>query len=172
MATYTQGSRISLANRIWTAVSFLAIAAQLGLVVGFTRGLLVMFFGPVIVAFAKSLEAKPSTSQVLANVFLSLIGLGLIISKFPAIMPSLGGFDKRIPPESDRVLTWYSAVYLVYFTGVMPVYALTAELANHKQGKMVQISRPTCYLGLVAVAVICPGIVLVAISHLGFLPLW
>ena len=161
-----------MVNRVWTAVCLFAIVAQLVVIRGFDIRQVLLFGVPVAVSLLFASREPATRGTVLARLFLSLIGLGLIVAKVPWLFPKLGGMDPRLPPDSDRALTWYCTVYLLYFFFVLPAHVFTAALHQHRQGKPAQLSRVTCYLGLSTAMLVAPGMFWVAIEVFHILPIF
>jgi hypothetical protein len=158
-------------NRLWTACCLFAVVSQLAVIRGFDIRQVLLFGVPVLLALAVASQEATTRGRLLARLFLVLIGLGLVIAKIPWVFPKLGGMDQNLPPESDRALTWYCAVYLLYFSFVLPIHLFSASLRQLKQGKPAQFSAFTCYLGLFASAVVGPGMVCVAVEFFHLLPI-
>ena len=96
-----------MANRVWVAISLFAIVLQLVVIRGFDIRAMLLFCGPVVVALFLTAREPATRGAVLARVFLSLIGLGLVVAKVPWLFPRLGGMAAGLPPASDRALVWY-----------------------------------------------------------------
>ena len=160
-----------MVDRLWIACCLFAIVSQLAVIRGFDIRQVLLFGVPVLLALLIASQEAATRGRILARLFLSLIGLGLIIAKVPWIFPKLGGMDRNLPPDSDRALTWYCAVYLLYFAFVLPIHLFTASLQQLKQGKPAQFSAFTCYLGLFTSAVAGPGMVWLVVESFHFLPI-
>ena len=160
-----------MVNRLWTACCLFAVVSQLVVIRGFDVRQVLLFGVPVFLGLGIARQEAATRGRLLARLFLALIGLGLLIAKIPWVFPKLGGMDQNLPRESDRALTWYCTVYLLYFTFVLPVHLFTATLQQLKQGKPAQFSAFTCYLGLFTSAVLGPGMVWVAIEFFHLLPI-
>ena len=158
-----------MASRLITTVSLFAIVAQLTAIRGFDFGQILLFVAPVLVALLIASGTPVTRGVILARVFLSFIAFGLFISKLPWLFPSLGGVDPKLPRESDRVLAWYGATYLLFYTFLIPLHLFTKSLHQHQLGMQPQFSRPTCYLGLFTVLLLAPGMIWIMVR---FLRLW
>lgn len=163
--------KMTVVNRGITTVSLLAIAAQLTAIRGFDFGQILLFVVPVLFAMLFSNSTPVTRGVILARVFLSLIAFGLFISRLPWLFPDLGGVDPRLPRESDRVLTWYCATYLLFCTFLIPLHLFTHTLNQHRLGMRPQFSRPTCYLGLSTALLLGPGMIWVMIRFLHVWPI-
>jgi hypothetical protein len=53
------------------------------------------------------------------------------------------------------MLTWYSAVYIVWLVAVLPFNSFCGSLRAHWRGQPARFSRPTCYLGLFTASLLC-----------------
>ena len=160
-----------MVNRGITTVSLFAIAAQLTAIRGFDFGQVLLFVAPVLFALLFSNSTPVTRGVILARVFLSLIAFGLFIAKLPWLFPDLGGVDPKLSRESDRVLTWYCATYVLFYTFLMPLHLFTQALKQHQLGLRSQFSRPTCYLGLFTVVLLGPGMIWVMIRFLHIWPI-
>ena len=155
----------------WAGVKALIMAAlNLALLRGVDRGFLILFGLPPCFAAAHTGFSATRGERRVAWAFLVAIGVGAFVSQLPALLPKLGGVDRRLAPEHDRMLTWYAAVYLVFLTGVLPAFLFIRALRKHRVGEPAGFSRFTCYLGLFTVGLMwlgMPGV----LALLGFWPL-
>jgi hypothetical protein len=53
-----------------------------------------------------------------------------------------------VDPITDRTLSWYGIVYIVFLTGICPAVVFPRNLAAHRRGEPARFSRFTCWLGL------------------------
>lgn len=157
--------------RIWTAISLFAIVLQLVAIRGFDFRQVLLFVIPVLMALLISAQSPATRGSRLANLFLSLIGFGLLIAKLPWLFPDLGGLKPNLAPQIDRVLTWYCAVYLLFVSFILPCHLFTDSLHQHQRGNPAQLSRWTCYWGLFTTLILLPGMIWVAIRFLHILPI-
>lgn len=160
-----------MVNRVITTVSLFAIVAQLTAIRGFAFGQILLFVVPVLFALLFSHSTPVTRGVILARVFLSFIAFGLFISRLPWLFPDLGGVDAQLPRDSDRVLTWYCATYLLFYTFLIPLHLFTQSLNQHRMGMQPQFSRPTCYLGLFTAFLLGPGMIWVMIRFLNIWPI-
>ena len=124
-------------------------AVNLSLLRGVDLTTLVFFCGPPGIALC--LQRSPERHvRRMATVFLLLVAAGAVVAPFPALFPKLGGVDRRLPVEADRLLTWYGAAYSVCLLGILPTWAFLRSLVRHRRGEPAALSRPTCYVGLFA----------------------
>ncbi|MEP3479621.1 MAG: hypothetical protein ABJZ55_10270 [Fuerstiella sp.] len=156
---------------VWTAVSFFAIATQLVVLRGFDFRQLLLFVVPVLLALAVSRQEPATRGSLLAQIFLGLIAFGLIIAEIPWLFPNLGGVDPNLPRETDRALTWYVAVYLLFFMTVCPFHLFTDSLSRQHQGRPAQFSKFTCWLGLFTASIMCVGMFAGAFRFFGIWPI-
>lgn len=159
---------LAMANRLLTIFCLFAVVAQLTAIRGFAFGQL-LFVAPVLFALLFSTRTPVTRGVILARLYLSLIAFGLFIANCPWLFPDLGGVDPKLPRESDRVLTWYCAIYLLFCTFLMPLHVFTQALHQERLGMHSQFSRPTCYLGLFTALILTPGTIWILIR---FLHLW
>ncbi|WP_206678777.1 hypothetical protein [Alienimonas chondri] len=158
-------------NHLWTAVAVLAIFPQLVTLRGLDAGALLVFVAPVLVACIVSMHRPATRGVFLANMFLSLLALGLLIAEEPALFPALGGVDKRLPPRSDRILTWYCGVYLIFVCSVVPIHFFVSCLQKRAAGEPAQLHPVICIAGSMTAAVLGLGMVPVLVEVLGFWPM-
>jgi len=151
-------------------VALLVAVVHLILLRGVSVGLLLLFVVPPLAAFLLLHRTTAKGARRLALAFLLLVALGALVAPFPAILPKLGGVDQRLPPESDRLLTWYAVVYLLFFVGILPTYFLMANLRRHWRGEPAAVSRFTCYLGLLPLALLWPVLPVLLGALLGLWP--
>jgi hypothetical protein len=67
-------------NRIWTLVAIVAIIAQYGVIAGFDHASMALFAGPLVIAYSLNLPPYSKAHRPIANLFLTLVGLGNVIS--------------------------------------------------------------------------------------------
>ena len=159
-------------HSIYHGVFALLLAiVHLILLQGVSVGALWLFVLPPLVAVAMLRRSTAKGERRLALVFLFLVALGAAVAPFPDILPKLGGVDRRLPAESDRLLTWYLVVYLLFFVGIMPARFLAANLRRHRRGEPAEISRFTCYLGVLTLALMWPVLPVLLGALLGLWPL-
>jgi hypothetical protein len=130
---------------------------------------LATFVAPPAIAFAIFHRGGTGPRRI-ALAFLILVAAGALVAPLPALFPKLGGVDRGLPVEADRLLTWYLAVYLLFITGVVPVWAFVSSIQLHRAGREAQLSSFTCYLGLATVAILFPGMLLIFAKHMGLWP--
>jgi Na+-driven multidrug efflux pump len=131
---------------------------------------IVLLFGlpPTLAALYTGARSSRGTRRI-AWAFLGAIGLGSLIAPLPQLFPKLGGFA-QLPPEQNRMLTWYVGVYAVWLAVVLPVHVFVGGLRAHGRGEPALLSEFTCSLGLVAVvlfSLVMPGV----LALLGFWPI-
>lgn len=131
---------------------------------------LLLFGLPPLMAFL-FLHSNQIGARRLALGFLLLIAVGACFAPFPGVLPKLGGVDRRLPQEADRLLAWYGAVYLLFALGVVPTWGLISNLRSSRTGMPAMISRFTCYLGLIVIVFMWPGMVVVLAKYLGLWPI-
>ncbi|HZL91328.1 MAG TPA: hypothetical protein VFB96_23375 [Pirellulaceae bacterium] len=134
----------------WHGVLALAIAvAFLIMLRGAKLGIIVLFgLPPTVAALMTGAERASPRTRLVAWTFLAAVGIGAGIAHFPQVFPKLGGFDPQLPRWQDRMLMWYTVVYLFWIQSVVPLHAFTANLQAHQRGDTAQLSQATCYLGL------------------------
>ncbi len=143
----------------WSGISALVVAAlSLVLLRGLDWRTFILFGVPPCFAAARTGLAATRGERRVAWAFLAAIGVGAIVSKFPQLLPNLKGFDRQLDPEHDRMLTWYTAVYLVFAFGVLPAFLFLRALRKHRAGEPAEFSRFTCYMGLFTAGLLCLGI--------------
>jgi hypothetical protein len=154
----------------WHGLFALAVAVgYLVLLRGLEPGIILLFgLPPTFAALFTSARYSPATRRI-AWSFLGAVGLGALVAPLPTFFPNLRGFAGQLGPWQDRMLTWYVAVYLIWLAGVLPVYAFVGNLRAHWKGQPARLSRPTCYLGLLAAALLWVGMTRVLVG-LGFWP--
>ncbi len=160
-----------MASRTWTALSLFAIASQLVALRGLEIGQLLLFVVPVLIALAVSGQESPTRGSRLAKLFLGLIAFGLVIAKIPWLFPNLGGVDANLPRETDRALTWYCTVYLLFFFTIVPFHLFTTSLSGHKRNQPVMFSKFTCWLGIFTASILGFGMFGVAFRFFGVWPI-
>ncbi len=155
----------------WSGISAHVVAAlSLLLLRGLDWRTFILFGVPPCFAAARTGLAATRGERRVAWAFLAAIGVGAIVSKFPQLLPNLKGFDPQLDPEHDRMLTWYTAVYLVFALGVLPAFLFLRALRKHRAGEPAEFSRFTCYMGLFTAGLLClgfPGLLM----FFGFWPL-
>jgi hypothetical protein len=152
-------------------VALLLAAAPLFWLRGLDFGLIVLVGLPPFLAVFFTRRKVPPVTRRIAWTFLVLIGLGALVADSPALFPKLGGFERRLNPWQDRMLTWYGAVYVFWFLVVLPTSLFLGSLRAHREGRPAKVSRPTCYLGLVTTGLLAltyPGV----LGLLGFWPVF
>jgi hypothetical protein len=157
----------------WHGVLALAVAvAFLVMLRGLKPGIILLFgVPPIVAAIITGAERASPRTRLVAWIFLAAVGVGSGIAHFPQVFPKLGGVDPQLPRWQDRMLTWYTAVYLFWFQSVIPMHALTASLQAHQRGETPPLSRPTCYLGLFTSGLLTIGFPAV-LTLLGFWPIF
>ncbi len=138
---------------------------------GVSAGMLLLFVAPPLAALLLLHHATAKGARRLAVAFLLLVSVGAVVAPFPAILPKLGGMDPRLPAESNRLLTWYAVVYLLFFLGIGPTWFLVGNLRRHRRGEPVAISRLTCYLGLLTLVLVWSVLPVFLGALLGLWPL-
>jgi tetratricopeptide (TPR) repeat protein len=154
-------------------VALIVAATILFVLSGLDPRVVVLFAVPPAFA-AVFIRAGSATQRTIAWAFLAMIGIGSVIAHLPMLFPNLGGINPQLANWGDRMLTWYAAVYILWFIGVLPVYAFCSNLAAHKQGRPAWLSPFTCCLGLLTTALVWTGMAVAApiiLKELGFLPL-
>jgi hypothetical protein len=153
--------------------SIALIIAVLSLV--FLRGLgigIILLFGlPPLMAAVSTGRKVSKSSRGVAWTFLAALGIGAFIAHIPRLFPRLGGFDPRLAPWQDRMLTWYSGVYFVWLCLILPIHLFLGSLKAHRRGETAPFSRLTCYLGLIAAGLLWVGLPGV-LALLGFWPVF
>lgn len=104
----------------------------------------------------------------LVAAFLALIFAGTLIAPFPKILPAMGGVDRRLPVEADRLLTWYFAVYIFFFLGLIPIVAFVSQLRRHRHNEPALLSRFTCRFGVLTWLLVLPGVIHLSGGLIGF----
>ena len=150
----------------WAAVMFLLAVLQLLLLRGLSIGAMLLFLFPPTAAFLFHAYADRKGSRVVASVFLTLIGIGVTVARVDWLFPEMGGVDARLPREADRILTWYTSVYLLFVFGLLPLFLFIRSLVDHHRKRPAQFSRPTCVLGLIAALLMAPILPVVCIGLL------
>jgi hypothetical protein len=153
------------------AAALLVAVVHLVLLRGVSVGLLQLFVAPPLAAFLLLQRSTAKGVRRLALAFLLLVALGAVVAPFPAFLPRLGGVDQRLPVESDRLLTWYVAVYLLFFMGILPTCFFVTNLRRHWRGEPATVSRFTCYLGLLPLAMLWPMLPVLLGALLGLWPM-
>ena len=155
----------------WVIQALLVAVLQLILLRGVSGGLVALFLVPPLLALAACQSPAGTIRRRLGTAFLVLVGIGVAVSRLPALLPGLGGVDRGLPRVQDRLLTWYSVVYIVFLIGVVPAVLFTRSLAARRRGEAAPFSRPTCYLGIAAMCILWPAVVPVLGGLLGLWPL-
>ena len=145
--------------------------SQLVLLRGINLGILLLFVFPPLAAFLLIKRSPVNRVRFFARAFLALIAFGAVVATFPAVLPNLGGVDKRLAAESDRLLAWYAVVYLCFFLCVLPTFFLVGNLRRHWRGQPATLSRFTCYLGLLPMLLLWPALPAIVGARLGLWPL-
>ena len=139
------------------------------------RGLdvrIILFFIVPPIAAVRFTGPKHSVStRILAWSFLVTLGIGAGIAHFPQLFPKLGGMNVQLPLWQHRMLSWYGGVYLIFMTSVAPMHAFIVNLRAHRRREPTQLSPVTCYLGLVACALLTMGLPQ-GLGLIGFWPIF
>ncbi len=151
-------------------VALFVAVGRLVLLRGVDARVLLLFIVPPLVAFLILQRATTNGSRRVAMAFLVLVAVGALIEPFPAILPNLGGIDQGLPRGSDRLLTWYAVVYCLFIMGIVPTYFVVANLRCHWRGEPADVSRLTCYLGLLPLVLIWPVLPVMLGALLGLWP--
>ncbi len=152
-------------------VALLVAVFHLILLQGVSVGILLLFVTPPLAALLLLHRATAKGVRRLAVAFLLLVSVGAVVVPFPAILPKLGCVDQRLPAESNRLLTWYSVIYLLFFLGVCPTCCLVGNLRRHRREEPAAVSRLTCYLGLMPLVLLWSVLPVFLGALLGFWPL-
>ncbi len=152
-------------------VALLVAVVHLVQLRGISAGVLLLFAAPPLAALLLLHRATTKGVRRLAVAFLLLVSVGAVVAPFPAILPKLGGLDPRLPAESNRLLTWYCVVYVLFFVGICPTWFLVGNLRRHRRGEPAAVSRLTCYLGLLPLVLVWSVLPVFLGALLGLWPL-
>ena len=156
----------------WTVLAYLLAVGTLISLRGLDLDTLFFFlFPPTFAYIHKNLSDRYST-RLMSALFLSLVGAGVTLASKNHLFPNLGGVDKGLSAEHNRILAWYAAVYLLYVFNVLPVVLFGRGLIDHVRRKPTQFSVFTCVLGLIAALFVGPLMFWVTQEHLGLFPIW
>jgi hypothetical protein len=130
----------------------------------------ILLFGlPPFVAVVALQRGKTAAARRLAAAFLISIGVGVIVAHAPALFPRLQTGFPGLPQVQDRLLSWYTGVYLSFVT-VSPLVIFARDLWVRRRREPVKFSRFTCILGLFTVGLFLLGLPNV-LGLLGFWPI-
>src|SRR6266851_3955007 len=94
---------------LMVAVAFLVLLR------GLNVGIILLFVLPPLFAMLHTRPTFSAATRWVAWAFLGAVGLGSLIAPFPQLFPKLGGVAQQLAPWQDRMLAWYTAVYLLWF---------------------------------------------------------
>ena len=97
----------------------------------------ILFGIPPLVAVLFTRHGKSVTTRSMAWSFLGMVGVGSLIAATPALFPNLGGIDRQLGVHHDRMLSWYTGVYIVWVIGVLPICLFRKCLKDHREGRSV-----------------------------------
>ena len=129
-----------------------------------------LFGAPPFLAVMILRRGETAAGRRLAAAFLIAIGVGGIVAHVPALFPKLHAGFPGLAQAQDRLLSWYTAIYCLFFTTVCPLVLFTRDLRAHRRGEKATFSRFTCILGLFAASLMLigwPGV----LGILGFWPI-
>ncbi|HEV3237020.1 MAG TPA: hypothetical protein VGZ25_08530, partial [Gemmataceae bacterium] len=106
-------------------IALLVAVVSLVLLRGLSLGLVLMFGLPPTVAAFLTQANVSRAGRWIAWSFLAMVGLGSIVARVQPLFPKLGGFAPQLDPWHDRMLSWYAAVYVVWFASVVPITAFS-----------------------------------------------
>jgi hypothetical protein len=155
----------------WTIAAFLAAVLSLFYLRTFDLRVLFFCLFPPLVAFIHKDFSDRKSTRVFSALFLTMIGAGVALAPAKDIFPELGGVAKGLTPEHDRILAWYTVVYLLCVFGGLPAFLFGRGLMDRFRRGSAQFSLFTCILGLVACAVVAPLMFWLCCEHLGLCPL-
>jgi hypothetical protein len=136
-------------------LSLLIATGRLILIQGLSVAVLFLFVAPPLVALLLIHRSQRLGPRLLAHTFLLLLVIGVVVAQFPAVLPKLGGFNRALPIEADRLLSWYSAVYTLFLMGIGPTAYFVSNYLAHRRGEPAELSRLTCVLGLFTMTLVC-----------------
>jgi len=151
-------------------IALLLAVIQLVLLRGLNPAVLVLFGFPPLMAFAAVRHSPHKATRAIGASFLALIALGAVIAHIPAVLPKMGGFDRRLPANVDRLLTWYSCVYLLFLTAVVPTHLFIGSLLQRQSDGQLRFAKFTCVLGLLTVGAVWLVMPVVLGAMLGLWP--
>ncbi len=151
---------------------FLVAVIQLLLIRGLDWRVLWVFAVPPLIAIGHRAFSERTSNRVLATVFLTLVGFGVALGPVRTLFPDLSGVDPELPPTSNRILTWYAIVYMLYVCPVLPLVLFIRALIDHRRKLKAEFSKFTCILGLIATLIVGPGLFTVCSDVLGLLPVY
>ncbi len=126
---------------------FIAVAS-LARLKGLTIGTVIVFGLPPLYAALCTRARFSRKTRLVAWSFLCAIGVGAIVTPVLQRIPNLVPAHPELGPSDFLMILWYGTVYLIWLTGVMPLYVFVGNLRAHKRGLPIQINPAICYLGL------------------------
>jgi len=139
----------------WTIIVFALAVIQLFLIVRQIRVFIVFFFPPLM-AYIFRQNAKSNSTKFVCTCFLSLIAFGVVVGSYPRLFPNLPSMDERLTQRVNRILAWYLFVYLLFLSSVFPFHIFILNLVKHKRNLNPELSKFTCWLGLIATSFVGP----------------
>jgi hypothetical protein len=157
---------------LWSFAMFLVAVIQLFLIRGLDWRVLWVFVVPPLIAIGHRTFSERTSNRVLATVFLTLLGFGVALGPVRTLFPDLSGVDPELPTKTNRILTWYAIVYILYVCSVLPLVLFIRALIDHRRKLKAEFSKFTCILGLIATVIAGPVLFAVCCDILGLLPVY
>lgn len=144
-------------RHIGLAITLLTAVGRLFLVNGVSIGGLLLFLIVPSLAYLAATRGRPPLAWI-AESFLVLIAMGVILASFDLLPPVLNEFPK-LPRADNRLLSFYLWSYLLYVAGIMPPYAFGRSLWHHSRGERADVAPFICWLALATWALCMAGAV-------------
>jgi hypothetical protein len=153
-------------------LAVLVAAGHLVLLRGAQPGTILLFGLPLLIAVQHLRSTATVGERIAAGSFLALIAIGAVVARDPGAFPNLGGIAKNgLAPRHDRMLAWYTGVYLIFLFTVVPWFVFGRALRQQSRGESARFSRATCYLGVGTSFLMALSLPQILGTFLGFWPI-
>jgi hypothetical protein len=150
-------------HHVGIAITLLIAVVRLCLVNGISISALLIFLVAPTLAYLVATRGRQPLAWI-AESFLLLIAMGVILASFELLPPVFNEFPK-LPRADNRLLSFHLWVYTLYVAGIIPPYAFGRSLWHHRRGERAELAPFICCLGLATWAV-CMAIAVGAFIHL------
>jgi hypothetical protein len=125
-------------------------AAHLAINPKIERAVLLYFVPPVLAVLLLAVNLIRGTNPaviILCQVFLDMIAVAVLLGELKFFLPNIKPQFPGVPPQQDRILTFYFIAYMMFLWILLPPYFLGGSMYQHYRKVPAAISLPTCCFG-------------------------